>query len=310
MLKATLTFVRRGEPLVAATSLAVLDAPDADFLARHVGKLRDAAAEEDAYLSKFQHGSGIPTLLSDLRGATDQDFVALSAGLAARLHASMEQSTRPGPGVLAIIVSGQDGPDPEYTSILKLDAIPELGRYLVQGGQVTLNIVRDLLPAPGDLQKGITVPDERGTSDAIVIDRNPSAARYFFNAFELQVSSSARESEKALSEVIVSGVPQAQRAEAMRFVADLSGPAEQVAERVKERYPNVEIERKELGRDGGLGGYIRPNKVAAHRLRYRGDGITVVVPYERLDRITGPRQVAGGWELTIRFSTRPDEETS
>lgn len=36
MLRATLTFVRRGEALVTATSLAVLDAPDEDFLARHV----------------------------------------------------------------------------------------------------------------------------------------------------------------------------------------------------------------------------------------------------------------------------------
>jgi hypothetical protein len=310
MLRATLTFVRRGEDLVTATSLAVLDAPDEDFLARHVARLREVTAAEDALLSRFQHGSAIPKLLDDLRGADEKQFVDTSAGLATRLHDSMEQSTKPAPGVLAIIISGPDGKDPDVTSILKLDAIPELARYLVKAGQVRLNIVRDLLPAPGDLQKGISVPDERGTSEAIVIDRNPSAARYFFNAYELQVSSSPRESEKALSEAIVEGLPRTKRAEAMKFVAALSGPADEIAKQVKDRYPSVEINRKELGGNGGLGGRIRQNKVAAHMLRYRGDGITVIVPYERLDRVTGPQQVAGGWEMRIRFSARPKEETS
>jgi hypothetical protein len=310
MLRATLTFVKRGEALVAATSLAVLDTPDEDFLARHVAKLREATVAEDALLSRFQHGSAIPKLLDDLRGAEEKQFVDISAGLATRLHDSMEQSTKPGPGVLAIVVSGPDDKDPDVTSILKLDAIPELARYLVDAGQVKLNIVRDLLPAPGDLQKGISIPDERGTSAAIVIDRNPSAARYFFNAYELQVSYSPRESEKALSEAIVQGLPRTKRAEAMKFVTTLSGPANEVAQQVKERYPTVEITRKELGGNGGLGGRIRQNKVAAHMLRYRGDGITVAVPYERLGRISGPKQVAGGWELRIRFSAQPEEETS
>ena len=49
MLRATLTFVRRGEALVTATSLAVLDAPEKDFLARHVAKLREVTAPRMRY---------------------------------------------------------------------------------------------------------------------------------------------------------------------------------------------------------------------------------------------------------------------
>lgn len=310
MLRATLTFVRREEDLVVASSMAQLDAADADFLTRHVAKLREAAAEEDALLSRFHQGSGIPALVRSLRTVSDQEFIKVSGTLATRLHQSMKQSTKPGPGVLAIIASAEDGNTPTISSVLKLDAIPELARYLLVAGQVKLSVVRDLLPAPGDLQKGISVPDGRGTSDAIVIDRNQSAARYFFNAYELQVSHTPAESEKVLSDVIVKGVPREQRAEAMKFVAGLSGPADKVAEQVKKQYPDVQIDRRELGAQGELGGYIRPKKVAGHLTRFRGDGITVVVPYERLDRVKGPQPIGGGWEMRIRFSAKPEEETS
>ncbi len=60
----------------------------------------------------------------------------------------------------------------------------------------------------------------------------------------------------------------------------------------------------------GVGGFIRQNKVAAHRRRYMGDAIVVVVPWDRLGQVTGPRQVGDGWEMTIRFSARPQEDTS
>src|SRR4030095_17149451 len=93
--RATLTFVRRGEDLVAATSLAVLDSPDEDFLARHVARLREVTAAEDALLSRFQHGSAIPKLLGDLRGADEKQFVDISSALATRLHDS--KSTKPAP---------------------------------------------------------------------------------------------------------------------------------------------------------------------------------------------------------------------
>jgi hypothetical protein len=83
-----------------------------------------------------------------------------------------------------------------------------------------------------------------------------------------------------------------------------------VAAQVKKQYPDVQVERKELGAQGELGGYIRAKKVARHLTRFRGDGITIEVPYERLDRIKGPHQVGGGWEMRIQFTAQPEEETS
>lgn len=311
MLNATLTFLQKKVALVTATSWAELDPDDVDFLSRHVNKLRDEAGAEDQLITRFQPGSGIPDMLSKLLTASEEEFVAISADLGARLQASMDQSTTPSPGVLAIIVSGPQGSAPAWVSVLKLDAISEAASFEFDQGQVTLRVLRDLLPAPGQLQKGISWPDPRRTvSDAIVIDRNQSVGQYFFNAYELQVSPTPAVSERVLAEAIVQGVDRGERVQAMQFAASLGGRADEVAAQVKQRYPSVHIDRNELGADGALGGYIRPKKVAAHLTRFRGDGIVVTVPYERLDRITGPEQAAGGWQMTIRFTTEPEEEIS
>jgi hypothetical protein len=311
MLNATLTFVQKKEALVTATSWAELDPDDIDFLSRHVDKLRGAAGAEDQLITRFQPGSGVPGLLGNLLMASEEEFVAISADLATRLQASMDQSTTPSPGVLAIIVSGPQGAAPAWVSLLKLDAISEAASFEFDQGQVTLRVLRDLLPAPGQLQKGISWPDPRRTaSDAIVIDRNQSLGQYFFNAYELRVSPTPAVSERVLAEAIVRGVDRNKRVQAMQFAASLGGRADEVAAKVKQQYPSVQIDREELGADGALGGYIRPKKVAAHLTRFRGDGIVVTVPYERLDRIRGPEQVAGGWQMTIRFTAEPEEEIS
>ncbi len=82
VLKATLTFVKRKEQLIVPTALAELDQDDVDFLGRHVAELRKAADAQDALLSKFQHGSGIPVLIKDLLAADDADFIKASVSFA------------------------------------------------------------------------------------------------------------------------------------------------------------------------------------------------------------------------------------
>lgn len=309
LLKATLIFVKRKSPLTVATALAELEADDIDFLGRHVEELRKAAGAQDALLSRFQHGSGIDAVLKSLLDADDAKFVDVSADFARQLQESMDQTSKPSPGVLAVIVTGPDE-KPDVVSVLKLDAINEAAGFKFVEGQVKHNVLRDLLPAPGQLQKGISWPDPRAVSDTIVIDRNQAAAHYFFSAFDLEVSATPREAERALGEAINTNIPRSKRAAAMQYAAKLTGPADQVAAQVKAQYPELQIDRKELGADGGLGGYIRPNKIAAHNTRFRSDGIVVVVPAERLKQVSGPKQVGGGWEMTIKFKTRPTEDST
>ncbi|HEU5001170.1 MAG TPA: nucleoid-associated protein [Actinomycetota bacterium] len=306
MLKATLTYVEKGKPLQTATAMAELDGEDESFLARHADHLRSAAQDENNLLSRFQPDSAIPALLEELLAAEDTRFIAICGALAGRLQASMDQSTNPYPGVLAIVTMGE-GDNAESVSILKLDAVTEAARMRIARGQVKLSVFRDLLPAPGNLQKGISWPDPRA-SDAIVIDRNPSAARYFFNPYDLLVSRLPREAERALAAAIIRDVPRRQRAAAMEFSSSLSGPAQEVATQVVARYPNVRIDDPALGGGTAPGGNIRQGKVGTHKVRFRADDITVTLPTSRFDRITGPRRVGDHWEITIRFNDQPIEE--
>jgi hypothetical protein len=309
MLRATLTFVKRQVPLTVAAALAELEDDDVDFLMRHVAKLREEAAAESSLLTRFHQGSGVPDLLKKLLDASPEEFVEVSAGLARRLQGSMDQATNPSVGVLGILATGE-GERADAASVLKLDAISEAASYRFVGGQVRLSVLRDLLPAPGQLQKGLSWPDPRDGSDATVIDRNITAAKYFFNAYELQVSATSTQAERALSHAILEHVPAPKRAAAIKLASTLSGPAETVVTEVQKQYPELLIEKSELGAGEALGGFIRQTKVAGHRTRYMGDGIVVLVPWDRLGQVSGPRQAGGGWEMTIRFSGRPQEDTS
>lgn len=309
MLRATLTFVQRQTPLTVAPGLAVLDEDDVDFLMRHVAKVRERAAAESSLLSRFHHGSGLPKLLQRLVGGSTDDFVAVSAGLAQRLQGSMDQATNPSTGVLAIVGSGE-AETADMASVLKLDAISEAASYRLVNGQVRLSVLRDLLPAPGQLQKGLSWPDPRDGSDSIIVDRNIIAAKYFLNAYEMQVSATSTQAERALSSAILTNVPRPKRAAAIQLASTLSGPAEKVVGELQKLYPEVQIDKPELGAGEAVGGFIRSTKVAGHLMRYMGDGIVVQVPWERLGQVTPPHQVAGGWEMTLRFSAKPQEDTS
>lgn len=308
MLKATLTFVQRREPLTVPSALADLDSEDVDFLTRHIAKLRDEVNAESSLLTRFHGGSSLPELLKTLLEARDDEIVDISASLATRLQSSMDQSTNPSVGVLAVVVSGNGG-DADCVSVLKLDAVNEAARYRIDGGAVKLSVLRDLLPAPGYLQKGLSWPDPRQGSQAIVVDRNQKAARYFFNAYELQVSATSVQAERALSETIFK-LPRAKRAGAVKFASGLSGPAEQVVRKIQERYPELDADRPELGGGEAVGGFVRPNKVAARQMRYMADGIVISIPWDRLEQVSPPRPASGGWQMTVWFSTRPQEDTS
>lgn len=273
---AALAFVSAKQPLVAPEAPAELGADDTDYLQRHVDKLRAEASAADSLRSRFKAGSNMEQLLQELRDKDDASFVAASAIVAQRVKDAMDASTNPSPGVLAVVRSSVDE-SAQAVSILKLDAINEAALYALEPHRIRLSVLRDLLPAPGDLHKGVSWPDPRPVSDAIALERNRRAARYFFNACELDVSLRSNEAEKALQRVLMQ-VPRDQRPAVAAQIAQLSGPVEEVAEAIKQRVPDVSTDLPELGGRGRLGGLVRPGKVAAGKTRFSADGINVYVP--------------------------------
>jgi 37-kD nucleoid-associated bacterial protein len=302
---AALAFVSAKQPLVAPEAPAELDADDADYLQRHVDKLQAEASAADSLRSQFKAGSIMEQLLQQLRDKDDASFVEATAIIAGRVKDAMDASTNTSPGVLAVVRSPIDE-SAQAVSILKLDAINEAARFALEPHRIRISVLRHLLPAPGDLHKGVSWPDPRPVSDAIVLERNASAARYFFNACELDVSLRSKEAEKALHRVLIQ-VPRERRPAVAAEIAQLSGPVEKLAAAIKQREPDISTDLPELGSGGRLGGLVRPGKLAAGRTRFSGDGIDVLVPYDLLGRVS-IQPHGGGWQMTIGFTTQPTEE--
>jgi len=301
---AALAFVSAKQPLVVPEALAELGAEDADYLQRHVDKLRAEASAADSLRSRFKAGSNMEELLQQLRDKDDASFVAATEIIAQRVKDAMDASTNPSPGVLAVVRSTTEE-SAQVVSILKLDAINEAALYALEPHRIRLSVLRDLLPAPGDLHKGVSWPDPRPVSDAIVLERNARAARYFFDACQLDISLRSNEAEKALQRVLMQ-VPRERRPAVAAEIAQLSGPVEEVAAAIKQRVPDIATDLPELGSRGRLGGLIRPGKLAAAKTRFSADGIEVSVPHDRLDRVSIQPHGAA-WQMTIDFTTRPTE---
>src|SRR5262249_18749370 len=148
-------------------------------------------------------------------------------------------------------------------SILKLDATKEAARFReLTKGVIRLHVLKDLLPAPNELQKGISWPDPRSDSDAIIVDRNLEAAKYFLNAYELDVSPRSADTERALLKAIAS-LPEEEVKEAYRAVADAAGAGPQIASDLKTRFTALDTTDPALRPDAAVPGLVRTNQVRA-----------------------------------------------
>lgn len=302
---ATLTFVSAKEEPFLPPELADLSVDEADFLQRHVDDLRDHANSLDALRSQFEPGSNTKELFENLLKVEVAEVPSLTEVIVTRLVSHMKATTTPKAGILAVVTSGpEEGAN--AVSVLKLEAIHEAAKFeRLAKGRIRLEILRDLLPGPGALQKGVSWPDPRETSDATVQDTNISAARYFFNAVQLMLSPKPAQAEKALMETIVEEVPHEQLPKVVAAAASRSGPGEKVVTEIRKTFSGFKGERSELsGGDGRVAGILRPGRIASKRLKISGDGIDIIVPFDRLDQVE-ESETGGQWVYTVRMNARP-----
>ena len=125
--------------------------------------------------------------------------------------------------VVAFLTTGSSPAD--ATSLLKLDAEIEAAHLEQTKQGIRLRVFQDLLPQPGELQKGISWPDPRAPqSDVIVLDhvKAGTAAYYFQNAMHIDASARAVDTERALLDAITA-LPQDQITVAAEAAAE-GGP--------------------------------------------------------------------------------------
>ncbi|MDQ3877018.1 MAG: hypothetical protein M3290_01520, partial [Actinomycetota bacterium] len=155
---------------------------------------------------------------------------------------------------------------------------------------------------PGDLQKGISWPDPRANSDAIIRDRNVEAARYFLNAMQLDVGAKPVDAERQLMEAIVQ-LPAADVPAAYEIAATKAGPADQIVKELKEVFPSLPTDYPAISSGPGTG-FVRPNKIAARRLRVRAEGIDILIPPHVVNNVSW-EQSGDEYVITIRVASEP-----
>jgi hypothetical protein len=293
----------RGRNVVPPT-ISPLATDEEDFLQRHVDELRSEAAKEQSPRGRFRQGSTLLQALGSVLDGSDTILETVATGLVESLAKEMLGVPNALDCVVALVTDRPtSGSGPEHVSLLKLDAEIEAAQLQQAQGGIRLRVFRDLLPRPGELQKGLSWPDPRAPESTIIIkDRNPGrTALYFQNAFGIDASPAAVESERAFVNALADSLPPSDAAEALNLVG-MGGPADEVVARVRERYPNFQPDAPELGTGGALAGRIRPRNVKVQKIKFYADGIELAVPVDRLDRIT-TRQQNGQFETRIVTST-------
>lgn len=292
----------RGAKVAAPALVALPGTAEQDFLARHVEKVREDA---QAGRSRFAPTAAAPGLLAGLRGAPDPAFVAGAGTLQQMLATAMAASTTPSDCVTAVI-EAKDQPADQHShiTVLKLDANVEAARRDIQAGKVNLKVLSDLLPSPGDLQKALSWPDPRPTSDALVIDMNADTAQYFTKAYEVEVSLRSKQAEAALQAAIVDLVPQSDLSRALADAAALDGPSDQVIAALVQAHPSLGPAAQQAGATTRPAGIIRRGRAAARPVVWKADGVELRVPAGRASDVQVV-QVGAEYELRVRVRTRP-----
>jgi len=287
--------------------LADLDAGDKAFLGGHVEDLRERANNPEGQRAAFQASSDMQKWLRRAAAGDDTRFLQAAETFTIRLRDSMKVASNPKQGIF--IVTSSEGGEGTEVSLLKLDADVEVARWkeLTAGG-VKLSILKNCLPGPGYLQKGMSWPDYRSNSDVVIMDRNRSEAQYFVTAFQLQLAPKASETEKALHAAIVH-LPPDQRRRAIVAAADRSGNVSTIVDEIKAVAPDFDDSRPAFGAATAVPGYVRPNQVQARIATLRAGDVRVSVPMSKMESaVTDPVRKGEMWEVTVRFPHEPKWE--
>ena len=121
--------------------------------------------------------------METLVNGDDDSFVATAQLLATRLQSEMDERMKPGFFVaLRIKMDDFSG-----AAVLKLDVQDKFGAAIDRsGGEPDLEVVKELLDLPGDLQKGAVFPDLRADSEVVLVDKLYQTSLYFLRALDAE----------------------------------------------------------------------------------------------------------------------------
>lgn len=307
-----LSFVRvaKGAVPTAATIRPGVEEVSA-FLSAHARGLIDKAAEGSAASAAF-YDPEREQLIQNLRTGDDATFLETADLVALRLADEMNHVGNPAPGLLVCVTFEDGSPTTTLAAVLKLEVVSDQGAVLrrLDSGEETLAAVTNVLDRPGDLQKGVVVPDSRPHSSAVVGDKAAQQeARYFLKSIGVTLEMRSNASASAL----VSAVDKfTDRPTAQRVIATLpdvpSGPPREVLETLRDRGVNLPAPAlaaiaEELAKAERP--VSRIDATAPVKGKIRAGGLTISGLARDIAAVTWERDPKGGWVTTIRSDTEP-----
>jgi len=295
--------LKRGSHLIDPV-VNVLTKEEDDYLSRHVAELRRAHEDDGAIRAKFRVASTTHADLRRAQSGSDDEFLEVAVRMVHSLAATMRSSPRAKEDCVVALLTEPKGAKKPSVTFLKLDARIEAAHLeRVKSGGIRLHVFQDLLPAPGDMQKGISWPDPRSPeSDLILVDTNRGdAALYFSNAFSLDISSRAQTTETQLVDELVRQLGPARASKAAALARE-GGKADEIVAKIKTEYPEFEATARSIGGPGGLPGVVRPGALDDRKRVFTADGIELRLPLARFD-VVSTRRDGTDFVTSIRTST-------
>lgn len=206
------------------------------FLAAHATKLLDLAAKEDTPPARF-YEEGMKPHFDALTTGDDNSFLKAASVLTHRVHERMDGRSTPGLLLCATFHSGKE----RRATVMKLSVVAEQGAVLerLESGEEVLSAVTDVLERPGDLQKGVVLPDPRVGSDAILGDNLGTVSLYFPEALGLRQDAKGAQAIGALLRAIQAHDPAAAEAAAARLPETHSSTVEGVLAELGNHIPDL-----------------------------------------------------------------------
>lgn len=276
------------------------------FLIDHIRELQSKTRGNVAPLARFT-SEAAHDLFKSLQSGTDEEFLNAAHSLTANLVGEMDGRAATGLFVCVRVVE-HDGA--MSAAALKLQVVTEHAAKLeqVESGELTLAAVRDVLDAPGDLQKGAVIDDPRAGSDVIIGDRLAQDAAYFPRALGIRTEQRAVDTAANL----ITAVAAHDQGVARTLITVLPqippGPTGEVLEQASARVPEL---TKDVIADvtATLARLPRPvNRVdtaAPVRTQIIADGVTVNFGPAAAQRVRVERDQMEGWRVVILSDAEP-----
>lgn len=305
----TLSLVAHDAPLRSPHLENDIEDKVQEFFVEHIKALRAMSQRDDAPPPGRFIDAEAQELFHALHVGDTTEFLNSAGILAKRLIGRMNKRTTRG---LLACVRAEEGGSKRTAAVLKLEIDPSNGTMLEElaSGEIRLASVTNVLEQPGDLQKGILVASDMPAEEVISGDTLNHQARYFPEAFGIQVFARPSHGPSAILKAVAQHDHQLAGPVATALPKVRPGTPREVVTELGGLVPALDADTRE-GIIDALEQAPRPitrlDTAKQVTAVIEQDGIIIRGPAEVILREVKLRKTTeDSWEAVVRFDSRPE----